>query len=524
MNIVADYKKQVVYLILLTFIARCVVGSMVELGNDEVYYYTYALQPDWNHFDHPPMVGWVIRLFTFNLHWLSDLSMRLAAIVSCAIATWLIYLCGKLIRNERTGWLAALFYNLSVYSGIISGLFILPDSPQMVFWLASMYVILQLIVQPETKSNNRKLLLLGLLIGLTVMSKVHGIFLWLGFGGYILFHKRSWLKNPFLYLSVLITAIIISPILFWNIQHDFITFKFHGERVEVKKFAIDINSFLQTFIGQILYNNPLIIVLYILAFIQLKKSAMPKNIRNIFLWLSLPIIFLTTAISLFRNTLPHWSGPGFTALMLLTAWIVDESNVSGKNIFSVLTKISAGVIITALIAGVIVINFYPGTFNPGKDIKDHGRHDFTLDMYGWKQFGKEFLQKRAEDIRQGKMPADAPLVVENWFPAAHLLFYATKNSMDMKAIGDINRLHKFAWLNTQQQNIPQGTDAYYIAVSNFFIDPYKLYADLFTDIQLSNTLVQNRNGAASRYFFIYHLKNAKSNIVLPRPQQINNQK
>ena len=516
MNSTVSYKKNVFYLIILTFIVRCIVAAAIELGNDEVYYYTYALQPDWNHFDHPPMVGLLIKFFTFNLTWLSDLSMRLGAIVCCAIATWLIFLCGKLIRNERTGWLAALLYNLSVYTSIISGLFILPDSPQVVFWLASLYLMLLLILRKE--NVNRNLLWLGLFIGLTTMSKVHGVFLWLGFGAYILFHDRSWLKNSYLYVSALITAVVVSPILIWNIQNDFITFRFHGERVEVNTFAININHFLQTFFGQILYNNPINIVLYIIAFVHLRKSNMPVQLKSLLLWLGLPIIVIITLISLFRATLPHWSGPGFIALMLLTAWVMDAVMIKRNNIATVLMKVSTSIIIIAIIGGVALINFYPGTLNPNKSNKDYGRFDFTLDMYGWKDFGRKFSEIRKEDMANNVMPSDAALVTENWFPAAHLLFYVAREQMDVKAIGKLNRLHKFAWLNNNKTDIAQGSNAYYIASSNFFVDPQPLYGHLFTDIKLHKTIASYRSGKVSRYFFIYILENAKENIVLTRPE------
>ena len=41
----------------------------------------------------------------------------------------LAMLIGKKIRNERTGLYAAVLYNTSIYSSIIAGTFILPDSP-----------------------------------------------------------------------------------------------------------------------------------------------------------------------------------------------------------------------------------------------------------------------------------------------------------------------------------------------------------------------------------------------------------
>jgi len=135
-----NYKQRLFYLLFCTILFKLIVAGLIELGNDEVYYYTYALQSDWNHFDHPPIVGILIRLSTFNLFWLSDVSMRLGAILSSAIATYFIYQTGKIISTEKTGWYAALLYNFSVYTGIIAGLFILPDSPQMLFWTASLYL------------------------------------------------------------------------------------------------------------------------------------------------------------------------------------------------------------------------------------------------------------------------------------------------------------------------------------------------------------------------------------------------
>ena len=79
----------------------------------------------------------------------------------------------------------------------------------------------------------RYLLLTGLWIGLATMGKVHGVFLWLGFIGFIVSDRRGLLKSPYLYVSMAITALLVSPILFWNISNDFITWRFHSERVVI---------------------------------------------------------------------------------------------------------------------------------------------------------------------------------------------------------------------------------------------------------------------------------------------------
>jgi hypothetical protein len=84
------YKNHVVYIIVISSLVRILIAATTELGNDEVYYWTYAIQPDWNHFDHPPLVGLFIRLFTFNLSLRDELFIRLTSIIAAAANTWLM--------------------------------------------------------------------------------------------------------------------------------------------------------------------------------------------------------------------------------------------------------------------------------------------------------------------------------------------------------------------------------------------------------------------------------------------------
>ena len=221
-----SYSRKVTWLILIVSIVKMITASLIELGNDEVYYWTYALQPDWNHFDHPPMVGWMIRATTLNLHWVSDLSLRLGSILSAALSTWFIFKTGKLIANEKAGWYAALIYNCSVYTGIIAGLFILPDSPQMPLWTGALYIMGHLFIKNE-ENKTSIWLLLGFMIGLATLCKVHGLFLWAGFGLFLILTRPKWLLNWRLYTAVLVTGICVLPIVYWNVVNDFITYRFH---------------------------------------------------------------------------------------------------------------------------------------------------------------------------------------------------------------------------------------------------------------------------------------------------------
>ena len=87
------------WLLVISAVVRGIAATSIEFGNDEVYYWTYALYPDWSHFDHPPMVGWVIQLFSLNLLFDSEFFIRLASIVFMTANTYIIFRIGKEIKN-----------------------------------------------------------------------------------------------------------------------------------------------------------------------------------------------------------------------------------------------------------------------------------------------------------------------------------------------------------------------------------------------------------------------------------------
>ena len=47
------------------FVVNCLFSMIVDLAHDEAYYWVYSLGFSFAHYDHPPMVGWLIKLGVF---------------------------------------------------------------------------------------------------------------------------------------------------------------------------------------------------------------------------------------------------------------------------------------------------------------------------------------------------------------------------------------------------------------------------------------------------------------------------
>lgn len=507
-------KIQPIFLIIaIATLVRCCVALTIGLGNDEVYYITYAQHLQWNYFDHPPMVGLLIKLSTLNLNLTNDFFIRLGAIFFGAINTFLVYKICCFIKNKKAGIVAALLYSGSLYSSIIAGLFILPDSPQLFFWLLSVFFVLKIVSNQDfSKQQNLNLLFFGLYSGLCIMSKVHGVFLWFGFGMFVLFYKQSLLKNPFLYLSFLTTLLVISPILIWNIDNNFITYNFHSQRVAIDN-SINFSSFLREFVGGIFYNNPINFFLIVMTLIAVFKNKIELNvdIKRIVLWLSLPLILVLLFVSFFRETLPHWSGPAYTTLILIAAcFIADEIENRKITRINWSKLVSASWILTATICVLapILINFYPNTLGKKDDI-NLGKFDFTLDMYNWNFFQNEFEKIRNNDVQNHK--TKTTFIVNNkWFPASHVDHYISQPlALNFVAIGKLEDIHTYAWLNNHRKKMKIGDDAYFITFSNSFTNPNEIYSSNFKKIQPPVEVYQYRSKVAVRKMLVYLMQDYK---------------
>lgn len=489
--------KILVWLLILSTLIRGFLAAYLEFGNDEVYYWTYALYPDYSHFDHPPMVGWVIQVFSLNLLLEHEFFIRLSAVVLGTVNTWMIFIIGARLKNKLTGLYAAILFTASIYCFVIAGTFILPDTPQVFFWLLSILFLTNVFFSNHKQSKkNIYLILAGITIGLGMLSKYTTIFLWAGTMIYILFYDRQWLKRSDLYISILSSVILFLPVINWNILNDWISFTYQGERANLFASGININSFLREMAGQILYNNPVNVALIILALfaITMKKRILSSNRNKFLLLTSVPLILTFLFVSLFRGTLPHWSSPGYLGLIILAAAFLTERK--SKFILPLRLQVSVVLLLLVLVLGTGQIKGGWLLYDGSDDPRTLGRKDVSLDMYGWRQLGKKYKSN------------GLPIVSHRWFPAANLDYYVAKpNGLKVLAIGDLSSIHKYAWINKERGGFQEGMDVMYLTMSRDYKDPYDHYRNYFEEISPVDTIRITRSGKHVQNVFIYQMNN-----------------
>ncbi len=506
-------RRAVLGLIAIATLVRLRFTFATELGNDEVYYWAYASFPDWSHFDHPPMIGWVIQLFTLNLALDSEVFIRLAAVVSAAIATWLMYLIGRRLGGERAGLFAAILHTSAVYGSVLAGVVILPDAPLVVFWLLALWLLLEALPAETIGTRERRLVLFaGAAIGLAILSKYQGVFIGAGALLYVFLYDRRWLRQPAFYASMALAVLIASPIMIWNLKNDFISFTYQSGRVS-PGLSLRFDYLGTELVGQVLYQNPLTWLLIATAVLAVARGSQVVDRADLRILLTngLPLWIVFTGFSLFRSTLPHWTGPAYLPLILLAGvyWAVRFGGSEKQGFAAVPWRVNASLplLVVMLAAVTVAIQFIPQGLGREEPETRRGERDPTLDMFGMEQIRTGVAGILARDVSSGRVSADAPLMSFRWFPAAHLDYYvATPLGRRLLVAGSLDAAHKYWWINQRRAPLEVGDDAYYVAVSNWYSDAEQSFGRLFESIEPADTIRVEREGAHVKNAFVYRLR------------------
>ncbi|MCF3110004.1 glycosyltransferase family 39 protein [Niabella sp. CC-SYL272] len=507
------FQKKVWYLIAGVVFCKLLLSALLELGNDEVYYLAYAQQWQWNYFDHPPMVALVIRIGSLNLLLKQELLLRLGFIAIGGINTWLVFTIGRKLYSPYAGWIAALLFTASVYAGMISGFMIMPDAPLLLCWLLALSLALDLCCQATRSRQRRLLLLFGLVCGLAAMSKLSGVLLWAGLGSYLLYSRSALLKEPVLYLSLMLTLCIVFPVIYWNMDNGGVGIGYHAGRIAIDHSPVRVDRFLKEVLAEMGYNNPVCCILGISGAVYCsKKRLLPRKQQWLLHSFILPLLLPVWFFSLFRDVLPHWTGPSYVVLSLLGAVLIAHRNKAVRPWPGVLqwaNLLTAAVVLLITLASFLL----PVTFSSKEALKT-GNGDLLLDFTGWHAFAAGFDTLYRKDLATGRMQPAAFILSDYWFPAGHLNWYlAAAYHYPFMAVGSLDEIHQFAWLNLQRAGLKTGSDAYYISVSNYYRAPSGRLLECFKTVADTMVLPQIRMGKVVRYFYITRLRYYKGGIA-----------
>ncbi len=281
---------------------RLRVATQFGLSADEAHYVLYGKILDWSYFDHPPLVGWVQAFFQLT-PFDHLLQARLAAILISLLTSKLLFdfLVTQKI-SERNALYSVIVLNLTPMFNAMSVAF-LPDTllmPLTLLIIISTEKILQ-------HSSLKNWALLGVLLGLAGLAKYTAI-LYIFSLIFIFVYKNKYkeLLKINLWAGVAISLTLVSPVLYWNIKNNWISFKYQIDHVLSPDASI-LKNLVASLVMQLLSwggGGPFLISL--LVFLALiRKFKEHKNFSISLIFLTVFLLFFIYAATA-EPLLPHW--------------------------------------------------------------------------------------------------------------------------------------------------------------------------------------------------------------------------
>ena len=298
-------------LLVYAVVLRLVYMGLPELLHEEAYYWNYAQHLALGYLDHPPLVGWVIWLFT-SLLGHTELAVRLGAFGFWLLGACFVYRLTREIFDIPTAAAAVLLWAvLPVY--FIFGLAMLPDAGMTACWAGALYFIYRAVIQEKAAAWFG----VGLFIGIGMLSKYTIALLGVSVVVFVVVDpsSRRWLLHPAPYLGAILAVLLFSPVIIWNAQNDWASFAFQGAGRVAGKFDFDLPDLvgsiliLLTPIGFIAFLATLIRRHDIINTPKTDDQIEPQRTYRLLIAVTLLPLSVFLCFSLFRNTKLNWTGP-----------------------------------------------------------------------------------------------------------------------------------------------------------------------------------------------------------------------
>ena len=215
---------------------RIVYASLIDLRTDEAYYWTWSKEHVLSFLDHPPGIAWFIRFGT-AIFGDTNLGVRFAGIVAMLCTQVLLAdIARRVTHDVRAIVLAALMPEAALYYGLLMSK-VAPDVALIPFSVAMVWSLVRL----AESGDQRWWLAAGLFGGLSLLSKFTVVMMLPAVLAFMLVPdwRLRQLRSPYPWLAALIAIGLFSPVLIWNYQHDWASFRFQAVRaVAVHDFSL----------------------------------------------------------------------------------------------------------------------------------------------------------------------------------------------------------------------------------------------------------------------------------------------
>ncbi len=380
----------------------------LDLLGDESYYWDWSRQLDWCYYSKPPMIAWLVALFT----WVGGdnvFAVRFPATVLGTVSLGYLFAMTKELYGVAAASIALLIM-LAMPSSVLVNFLMTIDAPLTCFWMMSLYYLQRALFAEDKNAW----LWAGMATAMALLSKQVAILIPMMLLTYVLFRpgRHHWLKHGFL-LYMMPVGISLVPILWWNQQHDWVMFRHSGGHFGTKENfagAGRLQGAAEFVAYQLLLATPVLFAMMVSMSIKKMVDFAKLDDKGQFLLLMGPVLLIATlGLSLMQKVQGNWSTPFYYSGIILLA---------GQGLTDVWMKwLKIGIVVGC----VMVLLTYALPLSVQLLPIQNTAFDPTVRFKAWQQIAQVVEKVRQEHLADTK---HSPLItVGHRFLTSELAFY-----------------------------------------------------------------------------------------------------
>ncbi|WP_198519834.1 glycosyltransferase family 39 protein [Polaribacter sp. ALD11] len=285
-------------------IFRLLLLPFMGLMPQDAYYYLYGQNLSLSYFDHPGMIGYILRFFT-DVFGTSIFVVKFADFFITSLTILSFYKLASYFLSKQKLQRAFVLLASTIFISILS-FNSTPDVPLLLFWTLSLIFLYKAIFEEKKWF----FILGGIAMGLAFNSKYTALLLQIGLILFLVFSNkyRKLLLSPWVWFSIITSVAVTYPVWYWNYQNEFASFAFQSsERTSsISEFKISPENFFGAIGHQMFLLLPVLFLVIITFTFKYLKRALLKFKLPSSKTLFLLAFFAPTFVGFFLITPIYW--------------------------------------------------------------------------------------------------------------------------------------------------------------------------------------------------------------------------
>jgi len=373
-----------------------------DFAGDEAYYWDWGRRLDWGYYSKPPMVAWLMALAgTIGNN--NYFVIKLVPLLLTAGGVLTLFLLTCRLYGERAAfWTGVVLLALPATAAL--SILLTIDPPLFLFWSLSLLLTWRWLNGEGGWANS---VALAVVLGAGYLSKPIQLLFPLMLLVFLALSStdRRHLRRPGLYAVLVGSLLFLLPVVYWNQQHDWITFAhtaYHFEKPDLRVGKL-IARPLEFAGSQIALCSPVLWFLLVAVVMAVALRWKQVTRREHFLFcFSGPMLAAVYLMSCWQRVHPNWPLVFYlAALVLLGGWAFAEVRL-GDRLARWRRAFRPGVWIAVTLSALMYWATFAIEWTPLAGAKG----DPTERLRGWRQLGQEVGQ-----VLEGFPDPDRTLVI-----------------------------------------------------------------------------------------------------------------